>query len=298
MSEETWRPLGVESEDDIRAYDALHDGVPPWMQSSYWGWVKESINRDTWFNGQSGRVYPMDIQLVKEMCETLRIAITLGGTPNSAAAASLQKDRAMNVLMGHDRPLEIADYLLAFGNDAIPEDLEALLTRCKSAWRVGTRFGKTGLVRRVPLGVHIASDDVMQQSGRAGSRLAKAWGLLYGLDPDASSAYRFAILAVEDAVIPVISPNASRATLGTVLSQMEGQKSWSLPMKRQHTNAPSNEVLISMMRLLWFGQHDRHGGQPSEPSGPGDVSVDEAKVAVSIAVALVAWFDAGLVFQS
>ena len=61
-------------------------------------------------------------------------------------------------------------------------------------------------------------------------------------------------------------------------------------MKREHANASSGEVLVGMMRMLWYGQHDRHGGQPS---APGNVSVGEATVAVSVAVALVHWFGAG-----
>jgi hypothetical protein len=89
-----------------------------------------------------------------------------------------------------------------------------------------------------------------------------------------------------------VSPNNSRATLGTVISQIGDQAGWRLPMEREHDMASSREVLITMLRMLWHGQHDRHGGQPS---APGNVSVDEAKVAVSVAVTLVHWFDAGLI---
>jgi hypothetical protein len=123
-------------------------------------------------------------------------------------------------------------------------------------------------------------------------RLAKAWEELYGIVPNASEAYRLAILAVEDSAVPVVSPNNQRATLGTIIQQLEAQAGWRLPMDREHDRAPSNEVLIGMLRMLWHGQHDRHGGQPS---APGNVSVDEAQVAVSLAVVLVQWFDAALV---
>ena len=60
-------------------------------------------------------------------------------------------------------------------------------------------------------------------------------------------------------------------------------------MEREHQNAPTAVVLIGMMRVLWHGQHDRHGGQPTSP---GNVSAAEATVAVSLAVTLVNWFDA------
>ncbi|WP_392467043.1 hypothetical protein ACF3NS_14900 [Arsenicicoccus cauae] len=48
---------------------------------------------------------------------------------------------------------------------------------------------------------------------------------------------------------------------------------------------------MSTLRLLW---HDRHGGQPSAPS---DVSIEEATVAVSLAVTLVNLFHAGVVVR-
>lgn len=48
------------------------------------------------------------------------------------------------------------------------------------------------------------------------------------------------------------------------------------------------------MRMMWHGQHDRHGGQVIDP-GDLSVSMDETTVAVGLAVTLVQWFDAGLV---
>lgn len=184
---------------------------------------------------------------------------------------------------------------MAHGGHAGADDLNAVLERSKSAWEVGTRAGRPGLTRRVPLGVQVAADSVMARAGRAGVRLAKAWEQLYGVVPNPSEAYRLAILAVEDAAVPIVSPKNRNATLGTVLTQIEDQKDWKLPMDREHVNAPSEAVLVGMMRMLWHGQHDRHGGQPSVP---GNVSVDEAKVAVSLAVTLVHWFDADLIRRS
>lgn len=114
---------------------------------------------------------------------------------------------------------------------------------------------------------------------------------MYGIEPSPSEAYRLAIMAVEDAAVPVVSPKNAVATLGTVLRDIEQQGDWRLPMTRERDNASSRDLLVGMLRLLWHGQHDRHGGQPS---APGDVSLEEASVAVSSAVVLVQWFIAGL----
>lgn len=301
MSEEPWRPLGVDEEDEVAEYDALHDGVPIWMSSAYWAWVKDAISTKASYtvgSGYNNRQVPyfkLNVTLVEELSQTLRIGLpNLRGEQGGPSEGSKRIASALATLQGHTAWLQIADYLLANGHGKASE-LEDLLTRSKSAFTVGTRSGKPGLVRRVPLGVQVAGDSVMARSGRAGVRLAKAWGELYGLKPNASEAYRLAILAVEDASVPVVSPKATGATLGTVLKQMEDQGDWGLPMDREHTNAPSSEVLVSMMRMLWHGQHDRHGGQPS---APGNVSEDEAKVAVSLAVTLVNLFESGLIKRS
>lgn len=296
MSQETWRPLGVESDEQVADYDALHDGVPEWMGAPFWAWVRDALTLYRRYSDGSGREAMLDTDLGEALCQTLRIAL-----PNlrvqfvSEAAGTRQLKAAMEALGRHPAPLQIADYLLGHGAHAKGEDLNVLLERSKSVWQVGVRSGRAGLVRRVPLGVQVAADSVMGRAGRAGVRLAKAWEELYGLVPNASEAYRLAILAIEDAAVPVVSPTNRNATLGTVLKQIEDQGDWQLPMDREHASAPSGSVLVGMIRVLWHGQHDRHGGQPS---APGNVSVDEATVAVSLAVTLVHWFDAGVVRRS
>lgn len=295
VSEQVWRPLGVEDDDQIAEYDALHDGVPEWMAAPFWVWVRTSLTksrRATW--GAHDPVPHLNESVAEEMAQTLRVALpNLRYTGVDYSAGRQQLDNAVAFFNRNARPLQVADYLLAYGGQGVnPRTLEELLERSKSAWRVGERAGRTGLVRRVPEGVQAGADTVISRSGRAGFRLAKAWEELYGLNSNPSEAYRLAILAVEDTAVPVVSPTNASATLGTVLKQMEDQGDWSLPMTREHPKAPTREVVIAMMRALWHGQHDRHGGQPS---APGNVNEDEATVAVGIATTLVQWFDAGLV---
>ena len=292
MNNDFWRPLGVDSEDDVAGYDALHDGVPAWLDAAYWAWVRGSLTIYGRFSNGRGRVAMLAADLAEQLCQSLRIAL-----PNLRATVSYEHGErqlasAESVLRQHPHSLQVADYLLAHGGHGAAYTLEELLERGKSAWTVGTRSGRPGLVRRVPFGVQVAADSVIARAGRAGVRLAKAWEQLYGLASNPSEAYRLAIIAVEDAAIPIVSPTNSSATLGTVLRQLVDQGDWSLPMDREHTKTPSGEVLMSMMRMLWHGQHDRHGGQPS---APGNVSIEEATVAVGLAVTLVQWFDAGLV---
>ena len=293
MPDEGWRPLGVETDEAIAEYDALHDNVPAWMSSAFWAWVEARITEYRRYHDGSGSVAHLREDLTERLAQTLQIALpNLRFSGTDSAAGRKQLAGAMKGLQGHKGWLQIADYLLAHSRSPDADTFESLLERSRSAWRVGTRFGAPGLVRRVPVGVQAGADAVMARSGRAGSRLAKAWGHLYGLEPSASEAYRLAILAAEDSMIPVISPSNKSATLGTVLRQLEDQGDWALPMYREHSNAPSTDVVIAMARLLWHGQHDRHGGQPM---APGNVSPEEAIVAVGIATTLIHWFAAGIV---
>lgn len=295
MTESTWRPLGVESEAQIASYDALHDNVPQWMSASLWDWVKDELKRVARSNSRYGGTPTtsthLRVDLLEAMCQTLRVALpSMRGQTGESAVVT-----ATNFLKATADALQVVDYLLAHKPDARADVLEALLVRSRSAWQVGTRAGLPGLTRRVPLGVQVASDDVMARSGQAGLKLARAWEVLYGIDPNPSEAYRLAIKAVEDAAIPVVSPTDRLATLGKVIKQLEDQSGWSVPMQREHDSAPSVDVVINMARMLWHGQHDRHGGQPS---APGDVSIEEATVAVSLAVSLVHLFTSGLVTRS
>ncbi|MGP6173647.1 hypothetical protein [Corynebacterium sp. A21] len=293
MSEGLWRPLGIDSDDAIAEYDALHDGVTVWMKEALWRWVREGLTEYRASYDRKSRFRFLDETFTEKMCQRLQISF-----PNLRSASqdySVGKDqiaRAMSILRTKDDGLQIADYILAHKPDVRETDLDELLDLSKSAWTVGERAGKPGLVRRVPLGVQLGAQNVMDRAGRAGVHLATAWGHLYGLDPDPSAAYRFAILAVEDATIPVVCPNNDRATLGVVARDLAAQGDWHLPMTREDTRSPSKDVVLGMIRVLWSGQHDRHAGQPSTP---GNVDAQEAAVAVSLATSLVQLFDAGLV---
>jgi len=297
MADSTWRPLGVDDDDQVAEYDALHDGVPKWMNAPFWAWIRDSLTEYRRYRDGSGSVAHLDETLAEELAQTLKVVMpNLRYTSTDYSEGQRQLGMALAALSHHPQPLQIADYLLAHDSDSEDAaELDQLLHRSKSVWRVGQRSGKRGLVRRVPSGVQVAADGVMARSGRAGVRLARAWEELYGLSPNPSEAYRLAILAVEDAAVPVVSKNNQSATLGTVLRQMEDQGDWQLPMTRQHSKAPSQEVLIGMLRVLWHGQHDRHGGQPS---GPGDVTFEEASVAVHLATTLTQWFHSGVIAQS
>lgn len=279
-----WRPLGIETEEEIASYDALHEGVPAWIHTSYWRWVRQSITTRR-MSIRSSNLDALDESFFEKMCTILQIPVPDFRQPRiDIALAQQQLDWAIKKLQSHENSLQIADYILAHKDSIDAGKLAEVLQLGKSGWQVGERAGLNGLTRRVPSGVQVAVDSIIGRQESAGIKLAKAWENIYGLTPNPSEAYSLAIKAIEDAAIPLVSPKNSRATLGTVIRDMKNQGDWTLPLGREKESQPSGEVVIGMMELVWHGQHDRHGGQPS---APGLVSLEEATVAVTMAVSLV-----------
>lgn len=191
---------------------------------------------------------------------------------------------------------EFLDYLvfdlsdIEYGDRTKVDDLEEILLDSGSEWKVGVRHDNPGLEKRVPEGVQLAVDAVVETPGHAGELLAEAWRAAFGVHPNAETAYRKAVLAVEAAAIPVVSPTNTGATLGTVFAQMRDQGDWALSITKQHPHYPASKVLLGMVQLLWKGQ-GRHAGQTDWTPN----TQAEAEAAVLLAVSLVQWFSTGAI---
>jgi hypothetical protein len=171
--------------------------------------------------------------------------------------------------------------------------LQALLDDALSVYTVAP--DGEGLVTRAdPTATAALTESVKtaksrNDAGSAADHLTAAWGAAYALKPDEVRAYSESIKAVEAAAHSVIQPENSRATLGTMLRKMRehpGDFCLMLP-------TPGVEVtaVIAMMAVLWEGQTSRHGGQVPTRSE----TIEEARAAVQLAVALVHWFGNGTV---
>lgn len=287
MTDEVWRPLGFDGE-ETATYDALHDGVPPWMAESFWAWMRRQFvtpaRRDHYGRLQQYEKFKSALLLDVERVCRIRVGYT-GDSPSDG----MKYLRA--TLPKASTELRVADYLLSRNDCTATDTLDKLLHESGSAWKVGTRSGRPGLDRRVPLGVQTNADSVMAASGAAGVKLAQAWERAFGVDPDPTGAYALAVRAVEDAAIPIVVPRQAGASLGHVIGQLAADNDWSLPLTREDENATTASIVLAHCRALWKGHHDRHGGS----DGPGVVTQEEAEAAVSLAVPLVQWFASGMV---
>lgn len=138
----------------------------------------------------------------------------------------------------------------------------------------------------------VAAADARGDAGSASEHLATAWAHAYAIYPDPVKAYSESIKAVEAAAHAIVEPNNTKATMGTMLGHMRSHSTDFCLM----LPAPgvTIEAVIGMMAALWAGQTSRHASQnPTRPE-----TVEEARAAVHLAVALVQWFGAGIVRRS
>jgi hypothetical protein len=284
--DDEWLPFGVDDDDDrMVEFLALRDDVPHWLDASLWKWITRrfigaNFNQEHFKETllqQAARV------LQRPMPEIEQYQVESGPTQLRASYASSPRDA-----------LALADFLLSQVDATTGNDLDKILAEARSAWRVGERRGKQGLVRRLPKGVEDAVKHATELPN-GGKRLAEAWNAVFGLNPDPSRAYSLAIVAVEDASIPVVCPKKDGAVLGDAIGELNANEKWVLPHQREHSQAPPREVLVAMMRMLNRGQHDRHGGAPVPLP---DMTQAEAESAVMLAATLVGWFSTGKITKS
>lgn len=128
----------------------------------------------------------------------------------------------------------------------------------------------------------------MPDADRARSHLHTAWNKLMGRNPEPGVAYRESIRAIEAVGKPLVSPNNSKTTLGTIVGELRAHpERWSFVL--DHSDV---QTIITMADAVWKGQQDRHG--TNDPDVPLNVSQDEADAAFHIALAVTRIFGARL----
>ena len=161
------------------------------------------------------------------------------------------------------------------------EQLACLLADAGSALQVDWK--ERHLRRRVDITVATAAEHTMTLESH--QHLRDAWTAIYGRHPDPAKAYDEAVRAVEAAAIPIVLPNGGQETLGKVLSHLQDARDkWELAVEGKTHGAI--DPLVAMIKMLWHGHTGRHSGGPTfRPQ-----RLDEAQMAVHLAVTLVHWF--------
>jgi hypothetical protein len=117
---------------------------------------------------------------------------------------------------------------------------------------------------------------------------------VHALRPDPVKAYALAVKAVESAAHAVVEPRNARATLGTMLGHRRANRGRFSLVIGGPDGTGDVGPLIACLTLLWEGQSSRDGS--SVPTR--DETLEEAAMAVHLAVMLVQWFTSGAVRRS
>jgi hypothetical protein len=277
-----WRPLSKRNDE---SYDALHEGVPTWLVGSLFEFVVGSLSVSTARGPQPNR------EKLQEVERKLRAPLDWTEGANSALT-SIRRN-----VDNREYFLDLVDLLLwnlsPYLADGVAKDVERRLKEGGSTWSVNlSEDDHYRLVRRLDETVVASAKAVMSASGRAGKHLAKAWTEVYGRHPDASTAYREAVRAIEAIAIPVISPRNPTATLGTMIADMRNAPTkWTVVLSPKAGDPVA--MIREAMELVWTAELDRHG--TADESVPLHASSEEAEAALHLAVTLVHWFQSGAI---
>ena len=185
-----------------------------------------------------------------------------------------------------DLMLDVLDAVLHLGNlhTSTVAELRTILRQAFSIWTVAD----TGIAleRRVSDQLHDAYRDVTSGQDETSKNLQEAWTQLYGLTPDPSDAWDHAIKALETVLVPLVAPNNKRATLGTVIAELQKE-----PDGVQFGLGTTAD-LARTLRFAWPNP-DRHGGNENRTP-----LAREAAAVVHLAIAVVEWRRQGVICSS
>jgi hypothetical protein len=263
-----WNRLSVR--DGRATDDGPYEGVPGHLYQPLREWV------DNVFGGRYGSTAD------QEGGSRLLAAVRLEIVPPRGRRIHV-RDVTEALFRSPDRMLDVVDAALHFDEFQKWElnSLDEILLLGGSVWQVDP--GGRQLVRRVEATADAAFRAATSPADAASAELQEAWIAVYGRDPDASDAWDHSIKAVEAVLIPVVTPNKAKATLGDVVGSLNSQGSrWQLVLPG-HDDSRSVDPLVAMLRLMWPNP-DRHvSGTSRRPS------LDEAQAVVNLAVAIVQW---------
>ena len=268
----TWEPGRYFEQLEL---EGPYSGVPDHLFGPLVGWVTEKVGR------------PVPLFTV---ATTLRLPIKGDPLRNTGHFGVL-----LNTFEGWLRAdpgflLDAIEVALAKLDLHYPDtiELEVALRLGNSAYQL--RDDHKALERRIEAGV---KEQVQTAAAldpkKAGFFLTSAWNHAYGLKTDPSKSYGDSIKAVECAVIPVVEPNNSKATLGTSLGEL--RKTTDKWMFSIGSGVEGIDAIIKVTSLLWGGQTSRHGSGRA----PVPETQEAAEAAVHLAATLVQWFASGAI---
>lgn len=259
-----WHSLSVRR--GLREPEDPFEGMPPHLQYPVSEWLRGQFG---WFS-----VNGMNHQLMAAVASSCRIPVRhtydTGGISGQILAA-MQRDE--------DLYMDCVDATLHLAKGNNSSGLREILKVGGSVWTV--REDGLGLERRVPEAMAQAYSRTVAVTDTASEELRQAWAAIFGRNPDPSDGWDHTIKAVEEVLIPIVVPKATKPNLGTVAGELKanpGQWCFGLP---SNGGRSGGETLEGLIRHIWPNP-DRHGG-----AGKRSPTLEEAEAAVQLGVAIV-----------
>ncbi len=283
----SYRPLSARGKTGT-SFDIHHEGIPTWLLEPVCSWLRPFIRTHT----DTGGVHYFT-DWMRKLQARMHLDPPLPWELNTRSIADALEQRV--ALKDGEVGLDILDYTLhhlsethaLYTADETAQELGAILLAGGSAWEVtAIDGGNYALTRRAIGPVRDAIEQIVPVAERAGAHLRAAWQHLAGRDPNPDQAYFQALMAVEAAAKPVVSPRDSEATLGKMLRAIGDA-----PQKFSFVLGDSS-VVVPVMEAMWK-THKRHGTDDRDV--PLGMSPQEADSAVHLALTLVRWFAGGAI---
>lgn len=214
------------------------------------------------------------------LCQMLKIDYA-GRVPHTALVGAVNED--------NDLLLDLVHARLKLGNlEGHIEQLKMTLFLAGSGWRVNS--SENGLEEVVNDTVReVVEAGIRQSADSPSGHLASAWEAVFGRSKNPTMAHAEMIRAVESASIPVVTPGDSKATLGKIIGQLDGQGILYVTTGASDAN-DGIAGIVAMMRMLWQQQTDRHGANPTIAA-----TQERVEFLLPVAAALVHAFSTGAV---
>lgn len=266
MSAEAWRPGSYA---ERLALEEPYPGVPSHLRHPLIGWVRNAVGG-----------YRLIGDLLIYLRASERMVFDYQGLEDA-----MFTDEAYH--------LDCIEACLMLLSKKFPDDprlsgeLRSLLETGNSMYRV--RGDYAGLEYMVTPELRDTAIKAASRGTPASTHITEAWNNAYGRHHDAVKGYGEAIKAVEAAGKGLISPSSGRATLGTMIKDMNAKPGKWDSVFRDKVPDHAVDTVKSMMRTLWDGQTSRHGD--STPTV--HETLDQARAAVVLALSLVQLFETG-----
>jgi hypothetical protein len=270
-----WERLSVRNGDEEP--DALFEGVPNHLMAPLTQKIRD------YFTYTRANHVKINLVSVSNIAVKCRIALSNAGNGPNALNEIINACYGDQIVF-----LNVLDACLSKCSEGWREEIRSLLEIGGSAW---TTSDLNGLERVVDPLARTVAREAMTPNDKASAELREAWSSAYGMSPNPSDVWDHAIKALEEILIPVVTPKQNNATLGHVVSHLASQGDlWRFAIPGADKSY-SVDPLVQVLKLVW-PNIDRHGG------GSGRAAdLAEAQAVLHAAIMAIQWIRAGALIR-